>query len=109
MPDDSVLQMKLARDAGFLGRVQYELVKYALDVKVESDTAPGHALREALAAQVLGDPALIAPAFAVGLAGSINLTSATTTVNGDTTVTTSCTDAALFAAVHSLWNAYAGV
>lgn len=109
MADDSVLQMKLARDPGFLGRMQYEMVKVALDVKGESASTTGHTQRDALAAQVLGDPALVATAMAVGAACSINLTSATTTVNQDGTVTTDCTDAALFSQVNALWNAYAGV
>lgn len=109
MADDSVLQMKLARDPGFLGRMQYEMVKCAIDIKNESPSTPGHAQREALAAAVLGDPASIATAMAVGAVCSINLTSATTTVNQDGTVTTSCTDAALFSQISALWNAYAGV
>lgn len=109
MPDDSVVQMKLARDPGFLGRMQYNMVKVALDVKAESTSVAGHVQREALAAQVLGDPASIAPAMAVGAVCSINLTSATTTVNQDGTVVTDATDGALFSQINALWNFYAGV
>jgi hypothetical protein len=109
MPDDSVIQMKLARDAGFLGRMQYLMVKVALDVKAEAESTPGHAQREALAAQVLGDPALIAPAMAVGAVCSINLTSETTTVNPDGSVVTSATDGEMFSQINALWNFYAGV
>lgn len=109
MADDSVLQMKLARDEGFRGRCQYEIVKVARVVKDEVDTTPGHVLRDALAATALGNPALVAESMSVGIVGAPNLTTATTTVNPDGSVTTDCTDAALFAQISTLWDYYAGV
>lgn len=108
--DNDALQMKLAQDPAFLNRVQYWMVKKARDVRAEDPGTTGHALRDAFAAQVLGNPALLAAHFAVGLATHINLTSEETTYNAVTgSVETSATGAELFAAVGDLWNAYAGV
>jgi hypothetical protein len=100
--------MKLAHDVDFLDRVQYELVTQALAVRNEDPGTAGHARRSAFAGDVLSSPASYAAVMAIGIVSNINLQD-TVTVDPQTgKATTSVNDAALFATVASLWNAYAG-
>jgi hypothetical protein len=103
--------MQLAKDAGFLRRVEYILVSQAVVVLGETGIGATHAKRAIYAQSVIAAPAGQAVTASTMIAGSTNLTppNATTTVNADGTVTTTCTDAAMLSQVATLWNRLAGI
>lgn len=105
MPDDAALQMALAQDPGFLNRVQYVAVKYALAVFTEN---PPVEARVGFARTVLGNPAQVAPSLAVAIVNSSNLMVGVTTIHPNKEVTTDQTDGSLFAVVNALWDTFAG-
>lgn len=116
----STLQMKLAKDAGFIDRVSFSLVQQAHVVKLngagETTACSGqvvncHALRSAYAANIINSPASFAAVVAVSLVGQVNLLSGVvTTCSGTPMVcTTDATDAAIISQIATLWNALSGV
>lgn len=113
MPENSLTYMPLATSTTFTSRVQYILVQEAPVVLAEASSEPAtiHAARAALAARVCANPASYAPVFAVHLATNINVTTAGALTGTATlgTLDTPATDAALLAAVASLWSTVAGV
>jgi hypothetical protein len=88
--------------------VQYQIVNQALVVRNEAPATQGHAQRAAFAGQVLSSPASYAAVMAIGIVTNINLQN-TVAIDSSGKATTSVDDAALFATVSFLWNAYAGV
>lgn len=104
---ESVLQMSLAQDPIFLKRLQYTMVQQARVVKEEPGDTPYHNLRTGYASQVLQNPQMTtmsASTMVVGgpnIIGTVDLT--------DNGITTSATDAAIFAQVSTYWNTLSGV
>lgn len=110
MAENSVVYMPLVQSPTFTSRVQYILAQQAPVVLVEASAVTGHPKRAILAAAVALSPASYAPVFAVHLATNINVTTAgaLTGTLAAGTLDSPVTDAALLAAVASLWNAVAG-
>lgn len=113
MPENSITYFPLAESPRFTGRVQYITVQQAPVVLAEASSSPTstHALRAILAAKVTATPAAFAAVFAVHLSANINVTSAGALTGTSTagTLDTPATDAALLAAVASVWSAISGV
>lgn len=108
MAENSVLYMPLVASAQFTARVQYLIAMQAPVVLVEASGIAGHTKRAALAANVGLSPASYAPVFAVHLATNINIVTGGALTGAGATLDTPATDAALLAAVASLWNTVAG-
>lgn len=113
MPENSTTFFPLVQSPTFTGRVQYILVQEAPVIMAEASSTPAttHAARAALAAAVAKSPATYAPVFAVHLTANVNVTSggALTGTVAAGTLDTPATDAALLAAVASLWSTVSGV
>jgi hypothetical protein len=108
LPESST-QMKLAKDAAFLERVQYLMVQAARVVLAEPLNTACHTQRAAYARGVKDNPAQWAVHASVMLVGGVNLIG-TVTVNAGPpeTVSTTVTDAALFSQINTFWSALAG-
>lgn len=118
----SVTFMPLVASTQFLNRVQFNIVQTAPLVQVEAqaytpasgDTHPStavcHTLRAQLAASVARSPSAYAPIFAAHLLVNSAVTTAGALTGGGNTsiLDTPATDAALFAAVASIWSTVAG-
>jgi hypothetical protein len=109
MAENSNIYMPLVQSNTFTARVQYILAMEAPTILAEASGVSGHPLRAALAARIAVGPASYAPVFAVFLATNINVTSGGTLTGSGATLDTPATDAALLAAVASLWSTVAGV
>lgn len=110
MAENSQTYMPLALSPPFQNRVQYILVQEAPVVLTEAGSVVAHALRAQLASSVVKSPGSYAGVFAVHLAANINVTSAGA-LTGTTiaqTLDSPVTDAALLAAIASLWSTVAG-
>lgn len=110
MPENSVTYMPLVASSQFTGRVQYILAQEAPVVLTELSNVTGHTKRAQLAAAIGLSPASYAPVFAVHLATNINVTTAgaLTGTLAAGTLDSPVTDAALLAAIASIWNTVAG-
>lgn len=113
MAENSRTFASLALSPAFTLRVQYILVQQAPVVMSEVSSTPPeiHAARASLAAAIVKSPAGFAPVFAMHLSANINVTTAgalTGTLLAGT-LDTPATDAALLAAIASLWSVVAGV
>lgn len=108
--ENSNIYMPLVQSPTFTNRVQYILAQEAPVILAESNATACHSVRTALAAQIAKGPATFAPVFAVFLATNINVTTAgaLTGTSAAGTLDTPATDAALLAAVASLWSSVAG-
>lgn len=112
--ENSNTYFPLVSSPTFTGRVQYILAQEAPVIEVEAQsgsyTAACHTLRAGLAVRVAQNPASYAPVFAVFLTTNINVTTAgaLTGTSAAGTLDTPATDAALLAAVASLWPNVAG-
>lgn len=110
--ENSNTYMPLVQSATFTGRVQYILAQEAPVILTEAATgtytATCHTARAKLAAQVASSSSGVAPQFAVFLATNINVTTAGALTGTGSTLDTPATDAALLAAVASLWSSLAG-
>lgn len=112
--DNSQTYMPLVTSPVFTNRVQYILAQEAPVILTEaatgSYTAACHTQRAALAVQVAKGPAAFAPVFAVHLATNINVTTAGALTGSAAagTLDSPVTDAAMLAAVASLWSAVSG-
>jgi hypothetical protein len=104
---ESTLQMMLARDQAFLNRLQYQMLQVATEVKAEAVETPYHAQRTQYATTVINN-SMMAGSQAAGLVVGGPNVKGTVTLE-DSGVVTTCTDAALFAQVSTLWNVLAGV
>lgn len=110
MPENSITYAPLANSPLFRLRVSYVIAQEVPVVLAEAGSVAGHTLRANLAAAAARDPTGYAPVFATHLSTNINVTSAgalTGTASAGT-LDTPATDAALFAAVASLWSVVAG-
>lgn len=113
--ENSVTFMPLTQSTQFTNRVAYIIAMEAPVIETEAQTgsytAACHTLRANLAASVARNPAdFSARVFATHLVTNINVTTAgalTGTVSAGT-LDTPATDAALLAAVASLWSTVAG-
>lgn len=102
--------MPLVSSPTFTNRVQYILAQEAPVIEAESGATTCHLARAALAVKVSQNPASYAPVFAVFLATNINVTTAgalTGTVAAGT-LDSPVTDAALLAAIASIWPSISG-
>lgn len=112
--ENSDIYMPLVQSPVFTARAQYILAQEAPVIQVEAQTgtytAACHTLRARLAVQVAQNPANYAPVFAVFLATNINVTTAgaLTGTSAAGTLDSPVTDAALLAAVASLWSSVSG-
>lgn len=112
--ENSNTYMPLASSPTFTSRVQYILAQEAPVIEAEAATGTYtgacHTLRAGLAVRVAQSPSSFAPVFAVFLATNINVTTggALTGTTAAGTLDTPATDAALLAAVASLWSPIAG-
>lgn len=106
--------MPLVQSPTFTNRVQYILAQEAPVIETEAQTgtytAACHTLRAGLAVKISQSPASYASVFAVFLATNINVTSAgaLTGTSSAGTLDSPATDAALLAAVASIWPSIAG-
>lgn len=110
----------LTQSQTFRSRVTYIIAQEAPVVQIEAVayTQPGgdnhpvtaacHTLRANLAASAARNPDSYAPIFAAHLVTNINVTGGGALTGSGTTLDTPATDAALLAAVHSLWSTVAG-
>lgn len=110
--ESSVTFMPLASSAQFMNRVTFITAMEAPVIETEaatgSYTAACHTLRANLAAAVARNPGSYAPVFAPHLIANINVTTAGALTGSGATLDTPATDAALLAAVASLWSTVAG-
>src|ERR1019366_4213059 len=108
----SNIYMPLVQSNTFTSRVQYIIAMEAPVILTEAGTgtytAVCHTARAKLAAQIVVGPASFAPVFAVFLATNVNVTTAGPLTGAGLTLDTPATDAALLAAVASLWSTVAG-
>lgn len=108
--ENSNLFMPLVGSPTFTARVQYILAQEAPVIEAESGGIACHTARAALAVRVAQNPSGYAPIFAVFLTTNINVTTGGvltgTTAAG--TLDSPATDAALLAAVASIWPSIAG-
>lgn len=104
--------MPLVGSFTFTNRVQYITAMEAAVILTEAQTgtytAACHTKRVALAAIIALGPAGYAPVFAVHLATNINVTSAGALTGSGQTLDSPITDAAMLAAVASLWSTVSG-
>jgi hypothetical protein len=104
--------MPLVGSAQFTNRVQYITVQEAAVVLTEAQTgtytAACHTKRAAFAAQLVQQPASFASVFAVNLVSNINITTGGALTGSGQTLDTPATDAAILAAVASLWSTVSG-
>ena len=112
--ENSVTFGPLIQSARFHLRVTYIITQQAPVIETEaatgSYTAACHTLRANLAAAIARNPDSYAPIFAAHLVTNINVTSggALTGTLAAGTLDTPATDAALLAAVASLWSTVSG-
>lgn len=110
--ENSNIYMPLVNSATFTNRAQYIIAMEAPVILAEAQTgsytAACHAKRAQLAVIVAFSPAQYAPVFAVHLATNVNVTTAGALTGSGQTLDTPATDAALLAAVASLWSTVAG-
>lgn len=96
----------------FTDRVTFILATQSPVVEVEAATgtytAPCHTLRATLAAAVARAPQSYTSVFAAHLVANINVTTGGALTGSGGTLDTPATDAALLAAVASLWSTIAG-
>lgn len=104
--------MPLTHSDRFNDRVAYIVAMEAPVILTEaatgSYTAPCHTLRAALAAAIARGPQSYVPIFAVHLVTNINITTGGALTGAGTTLDSPATDAAILAAVASLWSTVAG-
>ncbi len=100
-----LLQTQKISDAQLIARTAAAMVKAALAVVAEVGSTPGHAERVAYAVRVLGDPSYCAARVVYGVVG---MADAGTGGPTDPLASGSSNDTALYNAVASFWNAYAG-
>lgn len=102
--------MPLVQSLQFQNRVQYILVQEAPVIMAESGSVTCHKQRASLAVTIAQSPASYAVVFAVHLATNINVTSAgaLTGTSSAGTLDSPVTDAALLAAVASIWPTVSG-
>lgn len=102
--------MPLVQSPVFTARVQYVLAQEAPVIMAESGAITCHTARAALAVSIAKNPASYAAVFAVFLATNINVTSAGALTGSAAagTLDSPVTDAAMLAAVASLWPSVAG-
>lgn len=108
LPESST-QMKLAKDADFLDRVAYNLVKTAVNVKAEALNTAGHAQRSLYANNVISAPESFARVASVMIVGGVNVIGTVTIDEPTGKATSTITDAALFSQINTFWNALSGV
>ncbi len=108
--ENSNIYMPLVQSLQFLNRVQYILAQEAPVIMAESGAITCHTKRAALAVSVAQNPAGYAAIFGVHLATNINVTSAGALTGTSTagTLDSPITDAAMLAAVASIWPTVAG-
>lgn len=110
--ENSNTYMPLVGSAQFTSRVSYITAMESAVILTEAQTgtytAACHTKRAALAATVALGPAGYAPVFAVHLATNINVTSAGALTGSGQTLDSPITDAAMLAAVASLWSTVSG-
>ena len=104
---ESTLQMMLARDQAFLNRLQYQMLQVATEIKTEAVETPYHVQRTNYATTVISN-GMMAASQAAGLVVGGPSVKGTVTME-DSGIVTTCTDAALFAQVSTLWNTLSGV
>lgn len=106
--ENSNIYMPLVQSSTFTSRVQYILAQEVPSILTEASAVSCHAVRAKFAANVAQSPVTFAPVFAVHLVTNINVTSAGALTGSGATLDTPATDAALLAAVASLWSTVAG-
>lgn len=110
--ENSLVYGPLTKSATFVGRVSYVLAQEAPVILAEAQTgsytAACHTKRAALAANVAANPDAYASVLSVHLATNINVTTGGALTGSGATLDTPATDAALLAAVASLWSAVSG-
>lgn len=106
--ENSNIYMPLVQSATFTNRVQYILATEAPVVLSEASGVACHPLRAQLAARIAVGPASYAPVFAVFLVTNINVTSGGALTGSGATLDTPATDAALLAAIASIWPTVSG-
>ena len=106
LPESST-QMRLAKDADFLERVAYNMVKTAKDVKAEALNTSCHQQRSTYANNVINSPDAFARVAAVMIVGGVNLIG-TVTIDGQGKATSTVTDGALFSQINTFWSALSG-
>lgn len=106
--ENSVIYMPLTQSAQFTSRVTYIIATQAPVVLAEASGVTCHPLRASLAARVAANPAAFAPVFAVHLVTNVNITTGGALTGTGATLDTPANDAALLAAVASLWPTVAG-
>lgn len=106
--ENSLVYGPLANSATFRGRVVYIITQQAPVVLAEASNVTCHTKRADLAARIAADPVNFASVFATHLTTNINVTSGGNLTGSGSTLDTPATDAALLAAVASLWNTVAG-
>lgn len=104
----SNIYMPLVQSTIFTNRVQYILVQEANTIITTESSGTCHALRAQLAQKIAVGPASYAPVFAVFLAANINVTTAGPLTGSGVTLDTPATDAALLAAVATIWTTVSG-
>lgn len=104
--------MPLTHSDRFNDRVAYMVAMEAPVIETEaatgSYTAACHTLRANLAAAIARGPASYVPIFAIHLATNVNITTGGALTGSGITLDTPATDAAILAAVASLWSTIAG-
>lgn len=106
--ENSNVYMPLVQSNTFTNRVQYILATEAPVILAEASGVTCHPLRAQLATKIAVGPASYAPVFAVFLVTNINVTSAGALTGSGSTLDSPVTDAALLAAVASIWPTVAG-
>lgn len=105
---DGFLSYQLARNPGFLSRVEMLLIKVALEVLVETGVGSTHAARANFATLVMRNSEVEARKAALHLAQSTNVIAAGVTYD-DAGIRTGVSDAALYGQVFGDWNKLAGI
>ena len=90
-------QWNIATDDSFKRRVQIAMLNAAIAISSEATVTPNHTNRANYAKAVLNDPEHYMPLFSLAVTAN------------DATLTATSPDAAINAAVASVWNALAGV
>lgn len=110
--ENSITYMPLTRSDRFNDRVAYILTMEAPVIEAEAATgtytAACHTLRANLAASVARGPQGYVPIFSVHLVTNVNITSGGALTGTGNTLDSPATDAAILAAVASLWSTVAG-
>lgn len=109
---NSITYMPLVYSQRFTDRVTYSITQQAPVVLTEAATgtytAPCHTLRATLAAAIARGPQSYTVIFAAHLVTNINITSGGALTGSGPTLDSPATDAAILAAVASLWSTVSG-